>query len=108
VVQCELAPLPAGSSQSVELRLRSDAIGSNSIAAVVSAQNEQQTNNNEGLGVIQIEAQAPVISSGTPSAATPTSSPTSSASARGGGGGALSSLLLVALSLLGCIRRTRT
>ena len=107
VVQCELAPLPAGSSQSVELRLRSDAIGSSSIAAVVSAQNEQQTNNNEGLGVIQIEAQAPVISSGTPSAATPTSSPTSSASGGGGGGGALSSLLLVALSLLGCIRRTR-
>jgi hypothetical protein len=106
VVQCELAPLPAGSSRSVELRLRSDTIGSNSIAAVVSAQNDQQTNNNEGLAVIHIEAQAPVFPSGTPSAATPTASPTSSASG-GGGGGALGSLLLVALSLLGCVRRTR-
>jgi hypothetical protein len=106
VIQCELAPLPAGSSHSVELRLRGDSIGSNSVSAIVSAQNEQQTNNNEGLGVIHIEAQAPVTPSGTPSAATPTTSPTSSASG-GGGGGALSSLLLVALSLLGCVRRTR-
>jgi hypothetical protein len=107
VVQCELAPLPAGSTQSVEVRLRSDAIGSNSISALVSARNEQQTNNNEGLGIIQIDAQAPPTPSGAPSAATPTASPTSSASSASGGGGAMGSMLLVALSLLGCLRRTR-
>lgn len=106
VIQCELATLPAGSTQSVELRLRSDTIGSSSISALVSARNEQQTNNNEGLGIIHIESQAPLMPSGAPSAATPTASPTSSASGSGGGG-ALGSMLLVALSLLGCLRRTR-
>lgn len=106
VVQCELALLSAGASQTVELRLRSDSVGSNSILAAVSAQNEQQTSNNEGVGVIQIEAQAPQVPTGPSTAVAPTASPTSSPSS-GGGGGAMGSILLAALSLIGCIRRLR-
>lgn len=58
IISCEMGDIPAGSSRVIHLTLRSDVIGSNSIAARVSAQNENQPDNNAGDGTLVIDPEA--------------------------------------------------
>lgn len=58
VISCEMGDIPAGSSRVIHLSLRSNVIGSNSIAARVSAQNDAQSGNNAGDGTLVIDPEA--------------------------------------------------
>jgi hypothetical protein len=103
VIQCELQSLAAGSSMPVALRLRSEVVGSSAIAASISAQNEQKTENNSGTGSIQIESQAASNSTQTTTASAPSAAPKSS----GGGGGVMTVWPLLLLGLLRFAQRLR-
>ena len=58
IISCEMGDIPAGASRVIHLSLRSDVIGSNSIAARVSAQNDAQSSNNAGDGTLVIDPEA--------------------------------------------------
>lgn len=59
-VQCELGDLAGGSSRAIDLQLRGDAAGTNTITAQVSADNDSNRRDNEGSGSVIIEAPADV------------------------------------------------
>ncbi len=57
-VQCKLGNIPAGGNRIVNLVLRSDVLGSNSISASVSTAGDQQRWNNAGDGTLIIDPEA--------------------------------------------------
>ncbi|HKS55569.1 MAG TPA: M12 family metallo-peptidase [Steroidobacteraceae bacterium] len=59
-VQCELGELAGGSSRAVDLQLRGDVAGTNTITAQVSADKDANRRDNEGSGTVIIEAPADV------------------------------------------------
>lgn len=91
-ISCLLGDVPGSATRVIHLTLHSDEVGTNSISAHMSAQNDAQVANDEGSGTLVIEAVA---------ATTPTSQTNSQqASAGGGGGGATNPLWLAALACL--------
>jgi hypothetical protein len=58
IISCEMGDIPAGSIRVIHLTMRSDVIGSNSISARVSAQNDTEPNNDTGDGTIVIDPEA--------------------------------------------------
>lgn len=62
IVQCQLGDLAGGTSRAIHLRLRSDAIGTNSISAHVFSQNATDADgkDNAGEGTVVIEPEADV------------------------------------------------
>lgn len=58
MILCQLGDIPGGNSALVNLSLRSDVVGSNSISVAVSADNEVRTDNNRGEGTLNIEPEA--------------------------------------------------
>jgi hypothetical protein len=59
-VQCEIGDLAGGSSRAIDLQLRGDAAGTNTITARVSADSDSNRRDNEGSGSVVIEAPADV------------------------------------------------
>lgn len=94
VISCEMGNIPAGASRVIHLTLRSDVIGSNSISARVSAQNDTRPDNNTGDGTLVIDDPA----------ADPAVEPATQSPSRGGGG-STGALFLLALASLIRIRR---
>ncbi len=58
LILCQLGEIAGGNSAIVHLSLRSDVVGSNSVSAEVSADNEVRTDNNRGEGTISIDPEA--------------------------------------------------
>jgi Metallo-peptidase family M12/Domain of unknown function DUF11/Reprolysin family propeptide len=58
VIQCQLGDVPGTASRSINLVLRSDVIGTNSISARISSASDSASVDNRGEGVIVIEAEA--------------------------------------------------
>lgn len=59
VTSCEMGlPIPGGSSRVIHMTLRSDIVGSNSISARVTAQNDARSGNNAGDGTLTIDPEA--------------------------------------------------
>ena len=59
-VQCEIGDLAGGGSRAIELQLRGDVAGTNTITAQVRADNDSNRRDNEGSGSVVIEAPADV------------------------------------------------
>ncbi|HEY6644611.1 M12 family metallo-peptidase [Povalibacter sp.] len=59
-IQCGMGNIPASGSRTVQMTLRSDVLGSNSISARVYAAADRQTDNNVGDGTLSIEQEADV------------------------------------------------
>jgi hypothetical protein len=59
-VQCEIGDVAGGSSRAIDLQLRGDAAGTNTITAQVLAANDSNRRDNEGSGTVVIEAPADV------------------------------------------------
>lgn len=57
-VACLLGDVPGNTSRVVHLTLHSNVVGTNSISAHVTSQNDAQTSNNDGSGSLLIEASA--------------------------------------------------
>jgi hypothetical protein len=101
-ISCLLGDVPGSATRVIHLTLHSDVVGSNSVSAHMSAQNDAQAANDVGNGTLVIEAAT--AAAPTPQ---PTLPPTNSqqASGGGGGGGATHPLWLAALACLLWIRR---
>lgn len=95
VISCDMGDIPAGASRVIHLTLHSDVIGSNSISARVSAQNDTQPDNNTGDGTLVIDDPA----------ADPDPAVEPSTSPSRGGGGSTGVLFLLVLGSLIRIRR---
>ena len=96
-ISCLLGDVPGSATRVIHLTLHSDVVGTNSVSAHMSSQNDAQAANDVGNGTLVIEAAA---------ASAPTSEPTTnSQQAGGGGGGATDPLWLAALAYLYCFRR---
>lgn len=96
-ISCLLGDVPGAATRVIHLTLHSDVIGSNSVSAHMSAQNDAQAANDAGSGTLVIEA-------ATTSAPQPTPN-SQQASGGGGGGGSTNPLWLAALAGLLCFRR---
>jgi hypothetical protein len=59
-VQCEIGDLAGGGSRAIDLQLRGDVAGTNTITAQVTADNDSNRRDNEGSGSVVIEAPADV------------------------------------------------
>jgi hypothetical protein len=57
-VSCDLEDIPGGATREIELTLRGDTIGSNSVSASVSATEDSRLTNNSGDGTIIIDPEA--------------------------------------------------
>jgi hypothetical protein len=99
-ISCLLGDIPGSASRVVHLTLRSDVVGTNSISATLSAQNDAQPANDVGNGTLVI------AEAGTSSAPTPNAPVNSQqASSGGGGGGSTHPSLLFGLACLLCARQ---
>jgi hypothetical protein len=58
MIFCELGDVPGGASRAVNLTLRSDVVGSNSISAHVASENDAGLANNDGEGALLIDPEA--------------------------------------------------
>lgn len=95
-VHCEMGlPIATGAARIIHMTLRSNVIGSNSISARITAQNDAQSSNNAGDGTLAIVVNEPAP---TPGAA--------ESHGGGGGGGSIGLLFLLCLGGLTGIRRT--
>jgi hypothetical protein len=95
-ISCLLGDVPGSATRVIHLTLHSDVVGTNSVSAHVSAQNDAQAANDAGNGTLVIEA---VATTPTPQPTLPTTN-SQQASGGGGGGGATNPLWLAALACL--------
>jgi hypothetical protein len=58
VISCQMGDIPGSAARVIHLLLRSDVVGTNSISARVSAQNDAQAANDAGNGTLVIEPEA--------------------------------------------------
>lgn len=92
-ITCQMGDISGSATRVVHLTLRSDVVGTNSIAAHVGAQNDAQAANNDGSGTLVVDA----------AVTQPVAAPVQGGG--GGGGGSTGPLLLLGLLGLSCARR---
>lgn len=98
-ISCLLGDVPGSATRVIHLTLHSDVVGTNSVSAQMSAQNDAQAANDVGNGTLVIEAAGTTA----PQPTLPTA--TSQQASGGGGGGATNPLWLAALACLLWFRR---